>query len=205
MRMKELRVSERKDVYKHLAEVLPEYCEKPMFSEIFIVEGMLEKPRVGIRYPGKKLRKRNVSPRFAQWANLLDFLVVPFVNGVEQLPKEFNYRYILADFDEHKKDSDAFWEMIVELYEKGVITKEPPNLGGLEPKLFLEMLKWLMIQEDLNYKLSCEDTECKVKYVLTNKNGRPTRKGAGRAKFFAALLLVRDKHFDSKIVSKIIP
>lgn len=195
------------EIYKYLAEVLSQYCKEPECSKLFIVEGTKEKPRIGIRYPGKKLHERKlkrINKNSVLWANLLDFLVVPFKNGIEQTASLFNYRNLLVDFETHKKHNDLFWEMILELYEKNTITKVSPKLDGVESRLFLEMLKWMWIQEDLNYKLSHSDVESKIKYALENKSGSATSRGAGRAKFFAALFLVRDNHFNSALATKIV-
>ena len=70
---------------------------------------------------------------------------------------------------------------------------------------FLEMLKWMWIQEDLNYKLSWREVGSKMPYRLQNRNGGPTSKGAGRDKFYAALILVHGNYFDAASMRKIIP
>ena len=79
------------------------------------------------------------------------------------------------------------------------------KLEGFDSRQFLEMLKWMLIQEDLNYKLSWEDTGSEIPYRLQNKNGGLTKKGAGRDKFYAALILVHENHFDAATTGKIIP
>ena len=204
--MKVLKVPDGNEIYKYLAQVLPEYCERPEGSELFIVEGTKEEPRIGIRYPGKKLKKREfkvVRKNSALWANLLDFLVVPFENGVEQPANLFNYRDLLVDFEKYKKGNDSFWEMIVELRNHNIITKNPPKLEGIESRLFLEMLKWMWIQEDLNYKLSHSAVGSKIRYILQTKGGSTTSGGAGRDKFYAALNLIRTGEFNSSLAAKI--
>ena len=42
-------------------------------------------------------------------------------------------------------------------------------------------------------------------YCLQNRNGGPTSKGAGRDKFYAALILVHGNYFDAASMRKIIP
>jgi len=65
-------------------------------------------------------------------------------------------------------------------------------------------LKWIWLQEDFNYKFSWKEVDSPVQYTLENKTGKPTSKGAGRAKFFAALILLKH-HFNFEEVKKIIP
>lgn len=203
-----LEIPEGEDVFKYLAKVLPEYCEKELGSESFIVEGNVENPRIGLRYPGKKLHKRKlkrVNKNSVLWANLLDFEVIPFNKGKEVSSNVFNYRNLLLDFEKYKKENDEFWSIVEKLYKTNIILKNPPKLDGIESKQFLEMLKWMWIQEDLNYRLSWAETGSKIKYNLENKTGSSTRKGAGRGKFFAKLLLVKYHGFSADVVNRIIP
>lgn len=95
--------------------------------------------------------------------------------------------------------------MIVRIHGHNIIDEEPPKLGGIDSRQFLEMLKWMWIQEDLNYRLSWKEVGSEMPYSLQNKNGRPTSKGAGRDKFYAALILVHGNYFDAKSIRKIIP
>ena len=95
--------------------------------------------------------------------------------------------------------------MIVRLHDNNTIDKEPPKLGGIDSRQFLEMLKWMWAQEDLNYKLSWKECGSAMPYRLQNRNGGPTSKGAGRDKFYAALILVYENHFDAASMRKIIP
>ena len=181
---------------------------RPSHQYLFIVEGTLVKPRIGIRYPGYKLKQRKLkkpNKNSALWANLFDFEVVPFEKGKEGSSVHFTYANLLKDFEAHKKDDASFWEMLVQLHSQNVIDKEPPKLNGINSRQFLEMLKWMWIQEDLNYKLSWRDVSSDIPYRLQNRNGRPTSKGAGRDKFYAALILVHGDHFDAASVRKIIP
>ena len=95
--------------------------------------------------------------------------------------------------------------MIVRLHDNNTIDKEPPKLNGINSRQFLEMLKWMWAQEDLNYKLSWKECCSTLPYRLQNRNGGPTSKGAGRDKFYAALILVYENHFDAASMRKIIP
>jgi len=77
-------------------------------------------------------------------------------------------------------------------------------LPGINPKLYLLVLKWIWIQEDFNYKLSWQDVNSPIRYVLETRTGTPTSKDAGRGKFYAALILLKH-HFNFDLVKKIIP
>jgi len=66
------------------------------------------------------------------------------------------------------------------------------------------MLKWIWIQEDFNYRFSWQEVNSPIRYVLETRTGSRTSKGAGRAKFFAALILLKH-HFTFEQVKKIIP
>ncbi|MBU5537658.1 MAG: hypothetical protein QW818_03025 [Candidatus Aenigmatarchaeota archaeon] len=203
----ELRIKDVKDIYHELALALIPHRNKPVCSVEFIVEGTKEKPIIGIRYPGRKVVKRELKVKradFAEWGNLLDFVVVPYIDGKEAKEQDFTFEKILKDFEENKRDNEEFWKLIEEVYYKNVFTKEPPKLPGIESRLFLLVLKWIWIQEDLNYKLSWQDVGSPIKYILVTKSGSRTEKGAGRAKFFAALILLKH-HFKFDEVIKIIP
>jgi len=196
------------NIFKHLADTLLPYHTKAVGSCLFIMEGTLKNPRVGIRYPGRKLRKRCLkkpNKNSALWANLFDFEVVPFKNKKEDTSANFTYPKLLKDFEMYKKDNKSFWKMIDKLHDYNVINKKPPKFGGINSLQFLEMLKWMWIQEDLNYKLSWEEVGSKMRYRLQNKNGNSTSRGAGRDKFYAALILVHENHFDAASMRKIIP
>ena len=196
------------DIFKHLTHALLPYHTKPVGSHLFIVEGTLAKPRIGIRYPGYKLKRRMLkkpNKNSALWANLFDFEVVPFEKGKEGSSIHFTYANLLKDFETHKKDSASFWEMIVRIHSHNAIDREPTKLDGIDSRQFLEMLKWMWIQEDLNYKLSWREAGSEIPYRLQNRNGGPTSKGAGRDKFYAALILVHGNYFDAASMRKIIP
>jgi hypothetical protein len=204
----ELKIKDQKNIYKELATSLCPYKDKLEGSILFIVEGTIKNPAIGLRYPGRKLHKRLLkkpNKNSALWANLLDFEVVPFNNNKEVNSNLFTYGNLLKDYETYKKDNDIFWEMLGELFEQNTITKKPPKLKGIDSRQFLEMLKWMWIQEDLNYRLSWEEAGSPIKYRLENKTGSVTSKGAGRSKFYAALILVREDHFDASTVRKIIP
>ncbi len=93
----------------------------------------------------------------------------------------------------------------MEIYFKNELTREPPKLHGIDSKLFLLTLKWMWIQEDLNYKLDWREVDSPEPYVLETKRGGRIKKGAGKAKFFAALVLLRSGYFTLEEVKKIIP
>ena len=196
------------DIFKHLAQVLLPYHTEPAGSCLFIVEGSKAKPRIGIRYPGYKLKPRKLkkpNKNSALWANLFDFEVIPFEKGKEGSSVHFTYANLLKDFEVHKKNSADFWKMILRLHGHNIVGEGFPKLRGIDPQQFLEMLKWMWIQEDLNYKMSWKEVGSEVPYRLQNKNGGPTSKGAGRDKFYAALILVHGGHFDAASMRKIIP
>lgn len=207
-KIRKINIPDGPDIFKHLADALLPYHTGKVGSYLFIVEGTFVKPRVGIRYPGYKLRQRRLkkpNKNSALWANLFDFEVVPFKNGKEDNSASFTYAKLLKDFEVYKKNNKFFWKMIVKLHNCNVIDKKPPKFRGINSLQFLEMLKWMWVQEDLNYKLSWKDVGSKIPYRLENKNGTPTGKGAGRDKFYAGLILVHEGHFDAASMRKIIP
>lgn len=203
----ELKIKNPKKIYQELAEALAPYREKPTGSILFIVEGTRKNPIIGLRYPGRKLRKRLLkrpNRNSALWANLYDFEVVPFKNKKEIDAQKFTYEGMLKDFQENKRENEKFWKQIEELYWNNTITKKPPKLRGISPMLYLLMLKWMWIQEDFNYRFSWQEVNSPVRYVLETRTGSRTARGAGRAKFFAALVLLKH-HFSFEQVKKIIP
>ena len=203
----ELKIKDVKNIYHELAVALSPYREKPVCSVEFIIEGTKQNPIIGIRYPGRKLFKREFKVKranSAEWSNLLDFLVVPYSDGKEIPEKDFTFEKILRDFEDNKRDNEEFWNLLEELYRDNKFSKEPAKLSGINPKLYLLALKWIWIQEDLNYKLGWEEVNSPIKYVLYTRTGTSTKNGAGRAKFFAALILLKH-HFTFDQVKKIIP
>jgi hypothetical protein len=203
----ELTIKDNKKIYQELTQALFPHREKPAGSMLFIVEGTKRKPIIGIRYPGKKLQRRKLKierANSALWANLYDFEVVPYENGKELNTQRFTFKEMIRDFHENKQGSKEFWEMIEELYEDNTITKKAPNLPGMDPKFYLLILKWIWIQEDLNYRFNWKEVGSSARYVLLTKSGNNTAGGAGRAKFFAALILLKH-YFSFKLVTKIIP
>ena len=203
----ELKIKAHKKIYQKLAKILSQYREKLAGSILFIVEGTKKKPIIGIRYPGKKVRKRilkTIRTNSALWANLYDFEVVPFKNGKEVDTQKFTFEALLKDFQNNKRNSEKFWKILEELYKNNTIAKNPPKLPGINSKLYLLVLKWIWIQEDFNYRFGWEDVNSPIKYVLETRTGSRTAKGAGRAKFFAALILLKH-HFTFEQVKKIIP
>jgi len=204
----ELHIPGGLNFFKKLTQELLPYHTAPVGSYLFIVEGTIAKPRIGIRYPGYKLKQRTLkrpNKNSALWANLYDFEVVPFEKWHEGSSVGFTYANLLKDFETYKKKNKNFWKMIVRLHDNNTIDKEPPKLGGIDSRQFLEMLKWMWAQEDLNYKLSWKECGSAMPYRLQNRNGGSTSKGAGRDKFYAALILVYENHFDAASMRKIIP
>lgn len=207
-KIREIHIPGGPDIFKHLARALLPYHTKIIGSHLFIVEGTAAKPRIGIRYPGYKLKRRTLkkpNKNSALWANLFDFEVIPFDKGREGNSVHFTYAKLLKDFEANKKNNKTFWDMVVRLHNHNTIDREPPKLRGIESRQFLEMLKWMWIQEDLNYKLSWKEVGSEMPYRLQNKNGGPTSKGAGRDKFYAALILVHGNYLDAVSMRKIIP
>ena len=209
MKTKILEIPEGDDIFKHLAKSLIPYSKFPAGSFLFVVEGSIKKPRIGIIYPGRKLRFRDeikkANKSTALWANLLDFEVIPFEKGKPGVSTNFTYINLLKDFEDHKKNNKDFWKILLELHKHNRIIKKLPKLKGIDTKLFLEMLKWMWIEEDVNYKLSYKDVESSVRYRLETRSKKPTSKGAGRNKFFAGLVLVKEGYFSAKEIKKIIP
>lgn len=207
MKKIELKIKDNKNIYQEVVATLYPYINKKQGSLIFIVEGTPKRPIVGIRYPGKKVMKRNLNKpnkNSPLWANLYDFEVVPFEKGKEVKTRKFTFEELMKDFQENKRENKEFWSMLEELYFKNTITKKPPELRGLDSSFYLLVLKWIWIQEDFNYRLDWEDVKSPIKYRLQTRTGTTTRKGAGRAKFFAALILLKH-HFTFDQVKKIIP
>ncbi len=208
MKIIELKIKNPKRIYQEVAQALAPYREKAAGSILFIVEGTKKNPIVGLRYPGKKIKKRNlkiVRSNSALWTNLYDFEVVPYKKGKELNTSKFTFAEMMNDFQENKKKSKKFWKAIEKVYKNNTTPKNLPRLPGIDSKLYLLMLKWIWIQEDFNYKFSWKDVNSPVRYVLRNKNDKPTSGGAGRAKFFAALVLLEREDFNYKEVKKIIP
>lgn len=204
-----LEIKNLDNIYQEVAEKLYEYREMAECSISFIVEGTKENPIIEIKYPGKKVKKRESgrqNRRFIPWANLYDFVVIPFNNNKEISPENFTFEKILRDFEKNKKNSEEFWNQIENVYYHNKIIGEPMELSGINSKLDLLMLKWIWVQEDFNYKLSWEDLNLPEtqKYKLETRTGTSTKKGAGRAKFFAALILLKFG-FTFDEVKKIIP
>jgi len=203
----ELKIKDLQKIYQEIAVSLCPHRSKPTGSVLFIVEGTKKNPIIGLRYPGRKLRKRLLkkpNKNSALWANLYDFEVVPFKNGKEIRMQKFTYEELMRDFQENKSDNEIFWQQIEELYKNNTITQKPPKLPGIESNLYLLTLKWMWIQEDFNYRLGWQEVNSPIKYVLETRTGSETARGAGRAKFFAALILLKH-HFTFEQVKKIIP
>lgn len=206
--VQELKIKNPENIYKEVVRALYPHREKEATSVEFIVEGTKDNRLLSIRYPGKKVGRRELKfPRAnsAMWRNLFDFVVVPYTNGKEGKIEEYTFKNFLEDFEENKKKNEEFWECVVEIYYKNALTSEPPEVQGMDSKLFLRTLKWMWIQEDFNYKLDWREVESPEPYVLETRRGGTIKKGAGKAKFFAALVLLRSVYFTLEEVEKIIP
>lgn len=76
MKIVELKIKNNEKIYQELTKALYLYRERPQGSVLFIVEGTKRNPIIGIRYPGKKLKRRTlkaIRANSALWANLYDF------------------------------------------------------------------------------------------------------------------------------------
>ena len=74
VKIREIHIPSDSNIFKHIADALLSYHTKAVGSYLFIVEGTLAKPRIGIRYPGYKLKQRTLkkpNKNSALWANLL--------------------------------------------------------------------------------------------------------------------------------------
>ena len=201
-----LKIRDSKAIYKELTKILSNYRERPQGSLLFIVEGTKDNPIIGIRYPGMKVKRRILkkpNKNSALWANLYDFEVVAFKDGKEIESNQFTFTKLVDDFYENKRGNKEFWKCVNELYKNNTLCTKLPKTKGIDSKLFLLMLKWIWIQEDFNYKFSWNEVDSPVRYVLETRTGTRTSKGAGRAKSFAAIILLN--YFTLKEVKKIIP
>ena len=90
-----LKIVNNSEIYQELMKALIPFKDRPENSVEFIVEGELSCPMVSIRYPGRKVKRiREDNSKYTQWANLLDFLVIPYENG-EEIPEKFTFENIL--------------------------------------------------------------------------------------------------------------
>ncbi|NQU84054.1 MAG: hypothetical protein HQ536_05080 [Parcubacteria group bacterium] len=200
-------------LYHELAIKLEKHKDKEPHSMRFVVEGDINNPLVAIDYPGRKMFKRTLNSNrrnVAQWANLFDFRVVPYDKGKALGVEDFTFDKFLTDFKDHKSNNEEFWNILEHLYRTNELIQDPPVLPGIDSKTFLLTLKWIWIEEDFNYRLKWDDVQSETKYVLakisksTGKEQSVSR-GAGRAKFFAALVLLHRGDFTHQEVKKIIP
>ncbi|UZE93100.1 MAG: hypothetical protein IB617_02985 [Candidatus Nealsonbacteria bacterium] len=208
-----LQINNINNPYHEIAVTLEKYKNRKTYSVRFIVEGSIKDPIVAIDYPGRKMFKRVLKTNrknTRKWANLFDFRVVPHQKGKALRPEEFTFDKLLVDFKDNKSGSEKFWEILQGMYYTNRISKKPPKLKGINPELFLLTLRWIWIEEDFNYRLKWEDVQSKAKYVLAKINKKTGKeqavsRGAGRAKFFAVLVLLKRKDFSYEEVKKIIP
>ncbi|VVB59200.1 Uncharacterised protein [uncultured archaeon] len=134
-----LKIKEPKNIYHEIAVALDPHKNKPTGSVEFIVEGTLERPMIGIKYPGKKLIKRELKitrANSAPWGNLFDFEVVPYVNGKVSGSVNFTFENILRDFQENKRDNEEFWKCIEDVYHSNNPSHKIPRASGIDPVLF---------------------------------------------------------------------
>ncbi|MEK7600988.1 MAG: hypothetical protein AAB480_00445 [Patescibacteria group bacterium] len=207
--MELLTIKDTARIYQEVAAFLSRHKDSVLGAHLFVVEGTLENPLVAIRYPGRKMIKRTYKTKskpknFIEWANLCDFEVVAFRNGVAQEKSDYTYKKFYEDFEQNKIQSAEFCKLLDEVYKHNTITGAIPSLPGIDSELFLRMLKWMWIQEDFNYKYSSDQVKSPIKYRLQTLKGSTTSNGAGRARFYASLFLLRSGEFDSKIIPKII-
>lgn len=191
-------------IFEEIAKALDPYKDEETLSKEFVAEGTLEEPIISIKYPGKKLVRLNPRRRnAAAYANLFDFVVVIHENGEENI-NDFTFEKILNDFEENKKNDGEFWNILKEMYLTNKLIREPPELEGINSKLFLLAIKWIWIQEDFNYKLKWDEINSPTRYKLLSRRGNSMSRGAGRAKFFGALTLLKNG-FTIQEVKKIVP
>ena len=186
-----------KEMLHQIAEALDPYKGLPEASEEFVVEGALEKPEIMIRYPGKKVKKRTLKNPLRQgavlWEALYDFLVIPISYGRELPFSEFNYRKIAQDFHDHKRGSEDFWECLRLVYKSNIVPIKVPKLPGMDSRILLLTLKWMWLQEDINYKYNSKDISSPTAYTYANGS-----KALGRKKSWAVFVLMKYQGYDAK-------
>ncbi len=190
-------------IFEDLAKILDPHKEDTLISNTFLVDSSKnEQIKIVIKYPGKKVKPRNlkrVNASSVLWECVYDFLVSPIFKCKEIPGNELTYRKILTDFEENKKGNAIFWDAIVELYKSNIVVeKNYGPLKGLNPLLFIYTLKWLWIQEDLNYKLNHSDIDFPTRYKVASSS-----KALGRKKFFTALLLVEKHNYTAMECSRL--
>lgn len=191
-------------LFEDLTRELDPYKKKPTTAITFLVDSSPDRRvKILIKYPGRKVKERTGR---IPWANLYDFLVVPKYNGKEVDTRKLQWRNLMTDFCGHKLQSNEFWKVLDGVYRNNEVDYgKVPKLGGMDPTLYLLLIKWMWIQEDLNYRFSSKDIRnCPTEYRNETKGGSPTR-GAGRKKFYAGLLLVKYHNFTPHEVGRIIP
>ena len=199
-----LKISNLEFPYPEIASNLAPHRQKKAHSEEFFVEMDGSVPLVSILYPGKKVERRPPPARI-EWANLYDFAVQPYQNGIKLDLGQFTFENMLDDFYSNKGENDQFWNLTERIYKTNNLPNEPPVLPGIDSKLYLLTLKWIWIQEDFRYKYDWKEVKSRIRYMRLSKKGHSLGRGAGRAKFFAALVLLRNKLFSLEEVKKIIP
>lgn len=199
-----LTIQDKDFPFPEIAKALVPHKDKPKHSVEFWVEMDNDKPVVSILYPGKKVEYRP-PPKRLNWANLYDFVVQPYLNNKRIDPAEFTFEKLIDDFAVHKRTSSKFWELLEGIYGTDQLREIPPDLPGINSRLFLLVMKWIWIQEDFRYKYDWKEVKSRLGYIRLSKAGHRLGKGAGRAKSFAALVLLRNRYFSLREVKKIIP
>lgn len=221
-----LKLKKDGDTIINLANELAPFYNKKTFSEEFVVEGTLENPKIILRYPGERRLDRYLlhsggkqSKLKIRWINIFDFFVVTYDDGGEMDGGIFSYWNLADDFYANKRESKEFWDLLENTYNKEDFSDGFPELPGIDPELYLLTLKWMWIQEELNYTTLIEPNQIKNKiprYELhkmkwEKKDRKKVRiistskvRGIGRKAFYAPLLLMKFHNFTPKEVKKII-
>lgn len=221
-----LKLEKGGDAAINLANKLAPFYNKKLFSEEFVVEGTLENPKIILRYPGERridrytlCLEKNQSRLKVRWLNIFDFFVETYANGEKMDSGIFSYWNLADDFYSNKRESEEFWSLLDKIYNKEDFSTDFPELPGINSELFLLTLKWMWVQEELNYTTLIEPHQIenelpkydlhKIKWEkIDNKKVRVIStskvRGIGRKAFYAPLLLMKFHNYIPKEVKKII-
>ena len=145
----ELHIPGGLNFFKKLTQELLPYHTAPVGSHLFIVEGTIAKPRIGIRYPGYKLKQRTLkrpNKNSALWANLYDFEVVPFEKWHEGSSVGFTYANLLKDFENAKYNYQRF----IDKYPNHALVHDTKILIENLGKSPEELIKSFQEKENIN-------------------------------------------------------
>lgn len=137
---------------------------------------------------------------------MFDFYVEPYIDE-KPAGELFTHENIINDFKEYKVDSKEFWNLIDIIYKENRLERNPPELDGIPPRIFLLTLKWIWIQEDFNYRLFYgKDIQSPIPYkLITRRDGiilsAPMK---GRKMLYEALLEAKEGATSVEIISKYI-